>query len=214
MYGKRPQAVDARVGPEVDQHHLALQPFEGQRLRVEPAGEACELRRGPEVVQGALRDLALLAADEVVDPRLRSCGLLEPLEGPRVARDARLELQVEPEDHQDPDADDQGSERRANEPRPLAHLREREAAPRRDRDREENEAGTERVREGDQHGLDGEAPGCRDRRHGRDDRPGTRREEQAEADPEQKPAAYVPGAPPAEGEERTLGEASEPGPDE
>ncbi len=40
--GQRAQAVDAGIGPEVDQHHLAAQALERERRRVEPAGGAGE----------------------------------------------------------------------------------------------------------------------------------------------------------------------------
>ena len=41
----RPQAVDARVGPDVDQHHLAAEALRGQRRRVDPLGRAGEGRQ-------------------------------------------------------------------------------------------------------------------------------------------------------------------------
>src|SRR4029453_454959 len=43
--GKRPEPVDAGVGPEVDQHHTAAQAFWGQWRRVEPPGRAVEPRQ-------------------------------------------------------------------------------------------------------------------------------------------------------------------------
>ena len=52
--GEGTLAVDARVGPEVDQHHLALQLGQGQRLvawRVEPAHDAGEVRGLAQVGQ-------------------------------------------------------------------------------------------------------------------------------------------------------------------
>ncbi len=41
----RAQAVDAGIGPEIDQHDLALEPFHGQWRRVEPFHRAVERRR-------------------------------------------------------------------------------------------------------------------------------------------------------------------------
>ena len=48
--GERADAVDAGVGPEVDEHHVTAQPAERQRFaprRVEPVLGAGELGRGP-----------------------------------------------------------------------------------------------------------------------------------------------------------------------
>src|SRR5215211_4806273 len=45
--GKRPQPVDAGVGPEVDQHNAAAQAGHGQRRRVQPAGRAVQRRHPP-----------------------------------------------------------------------------------------------------------------------------------------------------------------------
>ena len=41
---KHVKAVDAAVGPEVDQHELALEVFQGQWLRVEPSVVRRKLR--------------------------------------------------------------------------------------------------------------------------------------------------------------------------
>ena len=49
--GQRPLAVDARVGPEVDQHDLAAQRGERQRRRVEPATARDQRRCGAVVGQ-------------------------------------------------------------------------------------------------------------------------------------------------------------------
>jgi hypothetical protein len=40
--GNGPQAVDAGIGPEIHQHHLALQALGGQRRRVQPFDGAGE----------------------------------------------------------------------------------------------------------------------------------------------------------------------------
>ena len=49
--GQRAQAVDARVGPEVDQHDAAAQARKRERLRVQPVRHAGELGRGAELRQ-------------------------------------------------------------------------------------------------------------------------------------------------------------------
>ncbi len=43
--GQGAQAVDAGIGPEIDQHHLAAQAFGGQRRAVEPAGGTVQRRQ-------------------------------------------------------------------------------------------------------------------------------------------------------------------------
>ena len=83
--GERADAVDAGVGPEVDQHDVAAQPGERQRpvaRRVEPVLGAGEGRRGAQLRQvrrrhareaGALRDAARtsdLVPAHVGEPRL------------------------------------------------------------------------------------------------------------------------------------------------
>ena len=42
--GQHVETVDAAVGPEVDQHELALEVFQGQWLRVEPSVVRRKLR--------------------------------------------------------------------------------------------------------------------------------------------------------------------------
>ena len=49
---QRAQAVDAGVGPEVDEHDLASKRRDGLRLRVDPRRDASEVRRGAVVLQG------------------------------------------------------------------------------------------------------------------------------------------------------------------
>ena len=47
---ERPDAVDARVGPEVDEHHLAALAGYGERLGVDPGADASKLRSGVELL--------------------------------------------------------------------------------------------------------------------------------------------------------------------
>src|SRR5205823_10781243 len=48
---QRAEAVDARVGPEVDEDNLAAELLRRQRLRVDPGGDPGEVRRLPEVLE-------------------------------------------------------------------------------------------------------------------------------------------------------------------
>ncbi len=57
--GDRAQAVDAGIGPEVDQHHLALQRLGGKRRAVQPGRGAREAGHGAHVRQ-RLAGLALV----------------------------------------------------------------------------------------------------------------------------------------------------------
>jgi len=43
--GKRPDAIDAGIGPEIDQHHLATEFFYGQGFTVDPGFDPFDLRR-------------------------------------------------------------------------------------------------------------------------------------------------------------------------
>src|SRR5207245_1696435 len=53
---ERPQAVDAGIRPEVDQHDFAPELLDRERFRIEPVSDPREARRGAEV-----GELALLA---------------------------------------------------------------------------------------------------------------------------------------------------------
>src|SRR5439155_5747089 len=50
---QRPQAVDARIGPEVDEHDLAVERRDRQWLGVDPVAVGLEVRGPPEVLQRA-----------------------------------------------------------------------------------------------------------------------------------------------------------------
>jgi hypothetical protein len=47
---QRAQAVDAGVGPELNQHDLAAEAFRRQRRRIQPGGNPGELRHGAGVL--------------------------------------------------------------------------------------------------------------------------------------------------------------------
>ena len=53
--GDRTQAVDARVGPEVDDDHSSTQALGGQWRRVDPLGRACQRRQKSPDRQGKVR---------------------------------------------------------------------------------------------------------------------------------------------------------------
>ena len=82
--GQGAQAVDARVGPEVDQHHLAAQAFMGQRGGVDPVGRTPPAQRGrlelPAFAQARARALPLPASGRPLRGERRrstrgACGL-------------------------------------------------------------------------------------------------------------------------------------------
>ena len=97
--GQRPQAVDARVGPEVDQHDLSAQVAQGQRLRVEPARDSGELRgraavRQPGPGGGEARLAAHLREPSLDGVRaLQRAGRVDDQPGQLVG-DLRLEANV------------------------------------------------------------------------------------------------------------------------
>src|SRR4051812_17998325 len=53
---KRAQAVDARVGPEVDEDNLAPELREAERTRVDPGRDVVNVRRGAVVLQRHLAE--------------------------------------------------------------------------------------------------------------------------------------------------------------
>ena len=94
--GERSLAVDARVGPEVHQHDLPAQALQRQRLaalRVEPCGDARELRRGPALGESlgiAGRGVAFARGERAV-VGFGVAQLVELVEGERVPFDVVLE---------------------------------------------------------------------------------------------------------------------------
>ena len=128
---ERAQAVDAGVGPEVDQDHPAAQPAHARLLTgrgVEPARDAGELRRRPAVLEQrvavAPRDVAR-ARLAPVHPRQRAfhrAGLLQAgggidERGREVVRDRGLEVAIQSRGEQHGDGDHQHPERLLQPPR-------------------------------------------------------------------------------------------------
>ena len=165
--GQRAQAVDAGVGPEVDEHDLAAQGPEAQRLaagRVEPALVAREVRSGAQARQArpldALapggRDREARRAAQVVEPAGDGVRGLEParrVDEPRgqVVGDGRLEAHVEVRRHGHAGEDEDGGQRALQaRPAPRGAHAPGEGAPA-ERQRQEDERGAQREREADGH---------------------------------------------------------------
>ena len=96
---QRADAVDARVGPEVDQHDLPAQLAQRERRRVEPARDARELRRLAELRQPARRRREARRAAQVGQLLLDRVRALERAgrvdeHGRQVVGDRGLEAQV------------------------------------------------------------------------------------------------------------------------
>ena len=122
---QRAQAVDARVRPEVDQHDLAAQLRERQRLRVDPGAVCVQRRRDAVVGQAPLGRLAhggerLAAAAHLRELALGGRVVLElVLQERRVAGRERREVVVEVEDETERDG---GHHRAGDDPHRLGVL--------------------------------------------------------------------------------------------
>ena len=200
---QRAQAVDAGIGPEVDQNDLAAELPKREGVAVDPRRESCELRSLPEVPQRGARGLLARAPTQLPQLALGLVGLLDlALERLRVAGDRRLEVAVDVErDRQ------RGQRDRDAEPLPDAvrvwpqRVHRRPAAERDEQhwdrgadgvgEREDDRAGPDILRRAD-HGDRGQH------------RPRARNEHEPEARSEQEPAAEVPARPPRQAEKRPL----------
>ncbi len=210
---QRPQAVDAGVRPEVDDHDLAAKLLHRQRLRVDPALDRLEIGCDAEVVQPFLLPRPR-SADQLLQLSFGAGALLQRLESARVLGNAGLQVLVHPVDHERCDHQDRGAERPSDCGCVRAHRAQVHPAPGRQGDSEQHEAGPEAVGKRDQERPEAEAlRGC-DRRHGRDHRPCARREEKPEADSEHEAAARVAGLPPGKRVEGTPEQLAEPWPDQ
>ena len=208
--GKRADAVDAGVGPKIDQHHLPSQARQAERPAargVEPslgAGELGRPARGPGAGNpprppgarprsrngrraarrcSSLDGGALLQLDCGAEERRRD-----------VVGDRALELQVEVGHHQAGDG---------HHHHPHGHLHlapiggETVGDPPAAADQEVEDGGrADRVGESDRQLADREVLGRRDRDHAGEDRARAGRVDEAEAGPDQKPGAEpVPARP-------------------
>ena len=210
---ERPQAVDAGVGPEVDDDHLPAERGHRQRLRVDPGLDRPELRGEAEVVQALLLGEPG-PADEILQLALGGGALLEPLECARVLGDAGLQLLVDPEDHQHRHGEDGGAERPPDRRGVRPRAAQVEAAPSGEREAEEDEARAQPVGERDREGAQREVLRRGHGGDGRDDRSGARREQEPEAEAEDEAAARVARRAPGEGVERAAEQVAEPRPHE
>ena len=173
--GQRAQAVDAGVGPEVDEHDLAAQRSQAERLaagRVEPALVAGEVRGGAQARQARAfdalaprrRDREARRAAQVVEPAGHGMGGLEAVRrvderGGQVVGDGRLEAHVEVRRHGHAGEHEDGGQRalESRAARRGAHA-PREGAPA-ERQRQQHDGRAQR---------EGEADGQRARRRGSD----------------------------------------------
>ncbi len=213
LLGDGAQAVDARVGPEIDEHHAPAQCRERDRppAGVEGRRDAGERRRGagvgePQIVAGAggrpagrveeRRDLGRRRPRQSRELAGDGGRPLQGLERVRVGRRVAHQLRREPRvpaqgdhhpggDHQDPQGRPHGG---AGPPAQPAQR----AAPA-DGDQAQRHHRADGVRGQHQEGPRPRVAGGGHGRHGREDRPGAGRPDQAERDPHEQ-AAAEPGA--------------------
>ena len=202
---ERAQAVDARVGPEVDQHHAAAQRAQARRRarrRVEPARDPGELGRRPGVLEQRVAVAARRGARPRRDgahPRERAPhrGRLLELagrvdhDGGQVVGDRGLEVAVEPGGEHHRDAHHQHAERLLQPPGVRADPARQRASQRHHRQQRDRRAGA--VGEAEQQPL--RRHGCADRDDGGEDRPRARRVDEAERGADQQPGAEAVAAP-------------------
>ena len=206
--GQRAQAVDARVGPEVDEHDLAAQRREAQRPAaggVEPPLVSREVRRGAEVRQArrldALapggRDREARRAAQVVQPAGDDVRGLEPVRRVderrgQVVGDGRLEAHVEVRRHGDA-GDDQDGGQRALQARsaPGGPHAPGQGAPAQ-REGEQHERGAQSKGEADGHGARRRGPDGDDRGQ---DRPRARRVDEAQCGADEQARGEAVAAP-------------------
>ena len=211
--GDGADAVDAAVGPEVDQHDLAPELLAGQRRRVQPGDGAVERGQGalvPQALAAALHRHAVVKAERAGKAAFDGVGLA----GRKVGEDAR----VEPERDDDDGAKDEDAQAAAD---PLAGaeraLHRREDASADEQRKAERGGRTKRIGEEQQGGA---GTGARQGRAGQDqaeDRSGAGRPEQAGGQPKQQRtadalAAARRGQPLAQADQglhRPVGEAGE-----
>ena len=200
---QRAQAVDARVGPEVDQDDLAAELPKSERVAVDPRRETGELRGLPEVPQRGARSLLARASAQPPQLALGPVALLDlALERLRVAGDRSLEVPIDIE-----------RDRQRGQPD-----RDPEALPDTVRVRPQGAHRRPAAERHEEHG-DGCADGVRDGEHDRacpdilrrtdhgdrgQHRPRAGNEHEPEARSEQEPAPEVPTRPPRQAEERPL----------
>ncbi len=214
--GQGTDAVDAAVGPEVDEHDPAAQARQGQRLvpgGVEPLLVADEFRRLAEHRQAGFHGFAAAPARRARRPRpdavgrltanvserrLRRGGVLQAFgrvdeEAGQIGGDLVLELDVVVAEHRQRDDDHHRPHRDLQDGPAPGKRRDHLAAA--EHEEVEDDGGTESVGEGD-----GEATGIEGRRGGDDDHAGEDRSraggvEDAEAGPDRgaRPEAVALG---------------------
>ncbi len=194
--GERAQAVDAGVRPEVDQDDPAAELGQRQRLRVEPADEAGELRRRAVVLERARsvlgdhlgrarsRQLLELVVGEPFEP------LLNRLD---VVRHLQLQVLVEPERHCERSRCDENAADDAKRLR--ARAKPCRSALAREGDRQHRQGGADGEGEREPDSLDSDLARRGDRRDRGENGSGARDEHQPEARAEQEAAAEVARAP-------------------
>ena len=223
-----PQAVDAGVGPEVDEHYAAAQLAQRQGTvpaRVQPGVVAGEVWCAAEHRQAALHAGLVKAGGpaQVREPPRDGVAALESAgrvreHGRQLVREHRLEAHVELGRHGDRGAEQQHAQRplhRGPVPGAPDPLDDRTAAES-DEQQDERRAGSVGERHHDK--LSRGALGRRERDHRGEDRPGAGRVQEAEraADHHARPeaAATVARAEPLERRERPLHEQTEARPQE
>ncbi len=206
--GQRAQAVDAGVRPEVDQHHLAAQAGDGERVafgRVEPARDAGELRRCAEVAQALVAGGRVLPPGQPVEPAVGRRAALDPLlERLGVAGHGGLEAAVGAERDRERRHADHGAEHPSNAERMGPHRAHADRpAPARG-DEEHRHGRSERVREREHDDVQSEVAARRHDGDGCKDGSGAGHKDEPECGAEQQSAAEVAGRPAAQAYQRPL----------
>ena len=200
---QRPEAVDARVGPEVDQHDPAAQRPERERavarrvppaLRVRDLGCRADHREALARVRagGGLGDGAARVAAQVGEPLARGARLLDVLR--RVHEDRRqvggdpvLEADVELGDHHDRHDQEDDAHRLLECAAPARQRSGQPAAAQHERVEHDRAAGAVRERDGEPAGR--EVLRCRDRDDPGQNRARAGRVHEAEAEAEHEAGA-------------------------
>ncbi len=204
---ERAQAVDARVRPEVDEHHLAPQSGERERLRVDPGSVGVERRSRPVVGEGSCRRLPGRqggpAAADLVELAAGGAAVLDlALQERRVAgrhrRQVVVDVEHEPERDQADERTRGGADRCRMSPQPGRRLAAAAC------DREHRQRRSHRVGDREEDGAQPDVVVRGDDRDGRQHRPRARHEDEAEGRPEEEAAACPLRPETREGRERPL----------